>query len=205
MGQLVSPKRSRKMNIADTKFRAREMMSPQMGNLILAYIIYSLIMYGVSTITFGLAWLVVFGPLSLGMAGILLKVDRAETINFEEVFAGFNDFGRSLLAGVLTTLYIFLWSLLFLIPGIIAALSYSMTFFIMKENPQMSAEDAITASKNLMMGHKAELFELFISFIGWWILSMLSFGIALIYATPYYYCALTVFYQTLKHNQSKIS
>jgi len=190
------------MNHDDVKFRAREIMSSQMGNLILVFIIYSLLMSGVSTVTAGFAWIIVYGPLSLGIAGILLKVDRGENFSFEEVFSGFNDFGKSLLAGLLTSLFVFLWSLLLFIPGIMAALSYSMTFFIMSENPKMTAEEAISASKQLMMGHKNELFGLFISFIGWWLLSLVTFGVALIYVMPYFHCALTVFYQNLKHKQA---
>ncbi len=102
------------------------------------------------------------------------------------------------------SLYTFLWSLLLIVPGIIAALGYSMTFFILSENPRIGAQDALTASKNMMMGHKGELFGLFISFIGWWLLCLVTFGIALIYVLPYFDCALTVFYQNLKQNQGSL-
>ncbi|HPF08603.1 MAG TPA: DUF975 family protein [Candidatus Cloacimonadota bacterium] len=190
------------MSIEEIKQRAREMMSSQMGNLILVFLIYSLLISGLSSLSIGLAWLVVYGPLNVGIAGILFKLDRNESFNLEEMFHGFSDFSRTLTAGLLVILYSFLWGLLLIIPGIVALFSYSMTFFIMKENPQMTAQDAITASKNMMMGHKWELFSLFMSFIGWWILAILSFGLVLIYAQPYYYCALTVYYQNLKHGSN---
>jgi len=184
--------------------RAREMMSAQMGNLIIVFLIYVLILSGLSAFSIGLAGLVVYGPLSVGIAAILLKLDRGETFTVEELFSGFNDFNRTLVAGLLVSLYTFLWSLLLIVPGIIAALGYSMTFFIMSENPRIGAQDALTASKNMMMGHKGELFGLFISFIGWWLLCLVTFGIALIYVLPYFDCALTVFYQNLKQNQGSL-
>lgn len=187
------------MLFEEIKKRAREMMSAQMGNVILVYLIYILIMSGISSFTFGLAWIFVYGPLGLGLAGILLKLDRGESFLIEEMFAGFNDFSRSIMAGLLINLYIALWSLLLIVPGIVAGLSYSMTFYIMQENPQLSAMDAITASKNMMMGHKWDLFGLCLSFIGWWLLCIITFGLALIYVQPYFNCALTVFYQNLKH------
>jgi uncharacterized membrane protein len=190
------------MSFDEMKLRAREMMAPQMGNLILVFLLYMLITSGISSITIGIAWILVYGPLTLGIAGILLRLDRGETFTIEEMFAGFNDFGRPLLAGVLVSLYTFLWSLLLFIPGIVAALSYSMTFYIMQENPQMDANSAITASKNMMLGHKGELFGLLMSFIGWWLLSIVTFGLALIYVMPYFNCALTVFYQNLKQRRS---
>lgn len=189
------------MSFDEMKARAREMMSAQMGNLIIVFLIYVLILSGLSSFSIGLAWLVVYGPLSVGIAAILLKLDRGEVFNVEELFSGFNDFSRTLVAGLLVSLYTFLWSLLLIIPGIVAALSYSMTFFILSENPKLGAEDAITASKNMMMGHKGELFGLFFSFIGWWLLCLVTFGLALIYVLPYYECALTVFYQNLKQER----
>lgn len=192
------------MSFEEIKARAREMMSAQMGNLIIVFLIYVLILSGLSSFSIGLAWLVVYGPLSVGIAAILLKLDRGENITVEELFSGFNDFSRTLVAGLLVSLYTFLWSLLLIVPGIIAALGYSMTFFILSENPRIGAEEALTASKIMMMGHKGELFGLFISFIGWWLLCLVTFGIALIYVLPYYECALTVFYQNLKQEQGSL-
>jgi len=173
-----------------------------MGNLILVFLIYMLLLSGASSVTFGLAWLVVLGPLNLGLASVLLKLEQGDLFTFEELFSGFNDFSRSLVAGLLISLYTFLWSLLLVIPGIVAALSYSMTFFIMKEHPEMDASQAIEASKTMMMGHKWELFGLIFSFIGWWILCFITFGLAMIYVMPYVHCAIVVFYQNLKHGSS---
>jgi len=165
-------------------------------------LIYNLILSGISSFSLGFAWVLIYGPLSVGTAGVLLKLDRGETFTIDEMFSGFNDFGKNLLAGVLISFYTLLWSLLLFVPGIMAMLSYSMTFYILKENPELSAEAAITASKNLMMGHKWELFGLVASFLGWWLLSIVTFGLALIYVMPYFNSALTIYYQTLKHSKN---
>lgn len=186
------------MSYTEIKAHAREMMSAQMGNLILVFLIYGAIMSLSGSFSIGIIPILVLGPLNLGIAALLLKLQRGETIVVEELFSGFSDFSRSLTAGVLVSLFTFLWSLLLIIPGIIAALSYSLTYFILHENPQMTAAEAIDASKNMMMGHKSELFGLMLSFFAWWLLSFITFGLALIYVLPYYHSAFTVFYQNLK-------
>lgn len=192
------------MNFDDIKLRAKEMMSPQMGNLILVFLIYNFIFAVITSISMGFAWVLLFGPLGVGVASVLLKLDRGDRISVEELFSGFNDFGKNLQVGVLIALYTFLWAILLIIPGIVAMLSYSMSFFILQENPELSAEAAISASKKLMLGHKWELFALVMSFLWWWILCIITFGLALIYVMPYFSCALTIYYQNLKHGQKLV-
>ena len=188
------------MNSSQIRTEARRLMSTQMGMLILVLIIYSILMSFASSIVV-VGALLLSGPLSLGLSKVLLKVLDEEKISVEMLFSGFEDFSRSIIAGLLISLYVFLWSLLLFIPGIIAGFSYSMTFFIMEENPQLSASEAIEASKRMMYGHKWRLFDLWFSFIGWFLLCIFTFGIALIYVTPYFYTALTVFYADLKQLQ----
>ncbi|MCB5245358.1 MAG: DUF975 family protein [Candidatus Cloacimonadaceae bacterium] len=114
------------------------------------------------------------------------------------MFNGFQDFGRSLTAFLLMFVYILLWSLLLIIPGIIASISYSMTFFILAENPQMKAADALRLSKKMMQGHKTEYFMLMLSFIGWYLLSLLTLGIGFLFFNSYVTMASTIFYQQIK-------
>lgn len=189
------------MNSFQMRAEARRLMNTQMGMLILVLFVYGIMMsFANSVVVIGT--LLLSGPLSLGLAKVLLKVLDEEKIGIEMLFSGFEDFSRSFVAGLLISLYVFLWSLLLIIPGIIAAFSYSMTFYIMEENPQFSAQEAMEASKRMMYGHKWRLFDLWFSFIGWFILCLLSFGIALVYVTPYFSTALTVFYADLKQLQS---
>ena len=101
------------------------------------------------------------------------------------LFAPFKQYARTVGAVLLVFVYTLLWTLLLVIPGIIKAYSYSMTFYILRENPEMTAGDAITASQKMMDGHKMDLFLLSLSFIGWAILASITFGIGYLWLIPY--------------------
>ena len=114
------------------------------------------------------------------------------------LFAPFKQYARTVGAVLLVFVYTLLWTLLLVIPGIIKAYSYSMTFYILRENPEMTAGDAITASQKMMDGHKMDLFLLSLSFIGWAILASITFGIGYLWLIPYIYTAYASFYETRK-------
>lgn len=118
------------------------------------------------------------------------------------LFAPFKQYARTVGAVLLVFVYTLLWTLLLVIPGIIKAYSYSMTFYILRENPEMTAGDAITASQEMMDGHKMDLFLLSLSFIGWAILASITFGIGYLWLIPYIYTAYAAFYETLKKETS---
>lgn len=118
------------------------------------------------------------------------------------LFAPFKQYARTVGAVLLVFVYTLLWTLLLVIPGIIEAYSYSMTFYILRENPEMTAGDAITASQKMMDGHKMDLFLLSLSFIGWAILASITFGIGYLWLIPYIYTAYAAFYETLKKETS---
>ena len=118
------------------------------------------------------------------------------------LFAPFKQYARTVGAVLLVFVYTLLWTLLLVIPGIIKAYSYSMTFYILRENPEMTAGDAITASQKMMDGHKMALFLLSLSFIGWAILASITFGIGYLWLIPYIYTAYAAFYETLKKETS---
>ena len=103
-------------------------------------------------------------------------------------------FGTLLLRGV----YTFLWTLLLIVPGIVKSLSYAMTPFILKDNPKASYDKAIIYSMRLMQGHKMDLFVLYLSFIGWFILSCLTLGIGFVFLVPYCQMSLARFYEEVK-------
>ena len=118
------------------------------------------------------------------------------------LFAPFKQYARTVGAVLLVFVYTLLWTLLLVIPGIIKAYSYSMTFYILRENPEMTAGDAITASQKMMDGHKMDLFLLSLSFIGWAILASITFGIGYLWLIPFIYTAYAAFYETLKKETS---
>ena len=135
------------------------------------------------------------GVVQIGYAQYLLKQHDREITSVKDLFSKFDYFGQAFLQKFLRALFTFLWSLLFIIPGIIKSYSYAMTPFIMAENPNMTAKEAINTSKQLMDGHKWELFCLSFSFIGWYLLVLLTAGIGDIFLRPYVEAAFAAFYR----------
>jgi len=117
--------------------------------------------------------------------------------NIEQLFSCFSYFGRALLLRFLMALKIFLWSLLLIVPGIVAAYRYSMAPYLLAEHPEMSASEAIEQSKVMMSGNKGRLFCLQFSFIGWYLLAALTGGIGSFFLAPYTKAAGTAFYLDL--------
>lgn len=123
-----------------------------------------------------------------------------ESEKFETCMSvGFSNFGRNLGSILLMALMLCGWFLLFYIPGIIKAFSYAMTPYILADCPAVGAVDAITISRRMMNGHKWEYFVFILSFLGWNLLSALTFGIlSIFYVTPYEYTSLAGYYVELK-------
>lgn len=132
------------------------------------------------------------------LRAMALKATKNEEIEVSNIFDGFHNYKNVLMLSLLEGLYIFLWMLLFIIPGFIKAISYSMTHFILAENPDMRPSDAIRESEKLMYGHKWEFFVLQLSFLGWILLSVITLNISSIWSDPYFYTAQAEFYQAIK-------
>ena len=137
-----------------------------------------------------------------GIAAFYLSVVRAGDIQFSTLFSSsFEGFAKKLGTIWLQILYIFLWSLLFWIPGIVKSYSYAMTEYILLDNPELTANEAITKSREMMNGYKWKLFVLDLSFIGWRILCMiplLGTVLGLLYVNPYVAATRAQFYEELK-------
>ena len=137
-----------------------------------------------------------------GIAAFYLSVIRAGDIQFTTLFSSsFEGFAKKLGTMWLQILYIFLWSLLFWIPGLIKSYSYAMTEYILLDNPELTANEAITKSREMMDGYKWKLFVLELSFIGWRILCMipvLGTVLSLLYVNPYVTATRAQFYEELK-------
>lgn len=140
-------------------------------------------------------------PLAWGFYIYLLRIARKETPDVSSLFDGFKDYGRIFLTGLLVGLYTFLWTLLFIIPGIIKGYSYAMTNYILKDEPELRYNGAIEKSMKMMNGHKMSLFLLDLSFIGWYLLCILTLGLGLFLVYPYHYTARAHFYEELKQNE----
>lgn len=136
--------------------------------------------------------------LSIGLLNYLLKLVRGMNPTLNDLFNVKSIYLTAIVASILIGIYTFLWSLLLIIPGIIAAISYSMTFYILVDNPEMGFSEAISASKKMMNGHKMEFFIFQLSFIGWGILCALTCGILYIWVGPYILAATTLYYEKLR-------
>ncbi len=146
--------------------------------------------------------LLVGGPVTLGYAKFNLNLVDRKQAGVSDLFSEFGRFGQAVLLKLLRGLFVFLWSLLFVIPGIIAGYSYSMAHYIMLENPNMTATEAIAQSKELMDGNKWRLFCLGFSFIGWGLLCGLTpFGLGYLWLLPYQEASYAAFYREIKREK----
>lgn len=137
------------------------------------------------------------GVIRLGFCRFWLKMHDEEKPEINDLFSRFDRFSDGFLLSLLTNLYTLLWSLLFIIPGVIAGYSYAMAPYIMEENPNMKPREALQASKAMMNGHKMELFLLNLSFIGWILLCVLTLGIGDFWLIPYQEASHAAFYRNL--------
>jgi uncharacterized membrane protein len=185
---------------AEITARARAMLKGSWKLPILASAIFLTIILLLNCIPL-IGWigaLVISGPFTLGYCMAYLAFVRMRQMRLSQLFDGFPQFANAFIAYLLRIIFVILWTLLLIIPGIIAALGYSMTFFIMADNPGMEGLLAITKSKELMRGRKWKLFCLGCRFIGWFLLGILSLGIGFIWIVPYFQTSVTLFYEDLK-------
>lgn len=150
-----------------------------------------------SAIGLALLYFIIGGTIQLGYCVYLLKLYDGYTPSVGDIFSQFYRFSEGIVLHLLTSLYVFLWSLLFIIPGIVAAYRYAMAPYILAENPQMTAGEAITESKFLMDGNKMRLFLLDLSFFGWGLLSLVTVGVANLWINPYINLSYAIFYRQL--------
>ena len=193
------------MNRAELKSMAKEQIR---GNIGILFVV-TLVIAAVSGIASALLSLIpVVGSLlaiviatpafSLSIYRVYLALAKGVKPQAKDAFSGFDDFWAAFKVTFLVGLYTFLWSLLFVIPGIVKGISYSMAMYVLAENKGMSATECINASKEMTNGHKMDLFVLSLSFIGWMILGSITLGIAYIWITPYMQATFTNAYNSLK-------
>ena len=147
-----------------------------------------------------LASILLTGPLAMAVAAYFLDRVRARG-RYDEfgvlVDAAKNDFATNIIISVLIGLYTFFWSLLFIIPGIVKAISYSMAYYVKRDNPYLTASQAITESRRLMVGYKGKYFLLQLSFIGRYILGFFCLFVGILWVSSYHAAANAAFYENL--------
>jgi uncharacterized membrane protein len=185
---------------------SREALRGKWGIAILTFFIYALLTTTSGTMrTHGsyltissTLTLIIGGPLALGAAIFSLSISRGKEARLEVIFLGFNNFGTALVTYLLLLLYIFLWTLLLIVPGIIAALGYSLTFYILADDPNIKPQDALKKSKSMMDGYKEKLFYLSLRFLLLAILCILTLGIGFLWLIPYVHVTMAKFYDDVK-------
>jgi uncharacterized membrane protein len=181
---------------------AKESLKGKWGIAIGTFVVYIIIVTApqIIPIVGPIASLIITGPLVLGLAIFSLSISRNQDAKLEQIFQGFDNFGTALSAYLLMALFILLWMLLLIIPGIIAAISYSMTFYILVDDNSIKAMEAIDKSKKMMVGYKWKYFYLGLRFLGWALLCILTLGIGFLWLIPYMQVSMAKFYDDVKYN-----
>ena len=143
---------------------------------------------------------IIGSSVEIGICSFYIKLQRREDCGCNDLFAYFNIFGKALLLRLYIGLLIFAWSLLLIVPGIIAAYRYSMATYLLSQNRELGVCQAVALSKKMMDGHKGRLFCLDISFIGWYLLACLTFGLGMLFLTPYVLSARAAFFLDLQYH-----
>ncbi len=193
------------MNRAELKAKAKEQIKGKIGILFLITLIISVIsglaswILSMIPVVGSIAAAVIVTPaFSLSIVRVYLSLTAGAQPQVSDAFSGFDDFWAAFKVTFFVGLFTFLWSLLFVIPGIIKSISYSMSMYILAENKGKGALECINESKAMTEGHKMELFVLGLSFIGWYLLVAVTFGIAAIWVAPYMQATMTNAYNLLK-------
>lgn len=169
----------------------------------LMYIILSLVVSALFSPLGGVVSLLLL-PMAYSYAVAFLDDKRTgEGFKVEQLFDGYKDFLRIFGTTLLLNIYTFLWTLLLVIPGIIKSISYSQTYFVLKDNPELSFNSAIERSMAMMEGHKMQYFLLMLSFIGWLLLTILTCGIAALWVSPYMNATFAHYYEYVKEEYEK--
>jgi uncharacterized membrane protein len=206
------------------KNQARNALSNSWGSAVLVTLLYGIFNYLVPN---GIEWLlsggnmgpseptmpqvvsnilsILLAPLTIGFTWYFMELYNGDRTRWTRLFDPFDISNYLKMFGsvLLLWLYSFLWTLLFIVPGIIKSLAYSQTYFVMKDHPELSINQAITRSRELMNGYKWKYFLFGLSFIGWFILACITLGIGFLWLVPYYYMSCVAFYRHLTEGASK--
>ncbi len=181
---------------------ALDALKGKWGLAIGTYLVYMLIVGGIQVVPMigSIGSIVIAGPMALGVAMFTIKFSRKEEAKLDQIFDGFKNFGNAIGAYFLMALFILLWTILFVIPGIIAAISYSQVFYIIAEDDTIGPMDALKKSKKMMDGYKWKYFCLGLRFVGWALLCMITLGIGFLWLIPYMHVSFAKFYDDIKAN-----
>lgn len=191
-----------------TRHEIKTRAKAQLGNKIFGSIwmialaacfIFTVICGAAGSVIPGIGALIVIGPMTYGMDYVFLKQARdGQEMQLGDLFKGFtDDFGQTFLIGLLSNIFVMLWGLLLIIPGIVKSYAYSMAYYIKADHPDYNWKQCLDESQAMMLGHKGELFVQDLSFIGWLIVGSLCAGVGTLWVTPYMEASRAQFYESI--------
>ena len=199
------------MGRAELKERAKEKLKGKYGEVIKLLLVYFFIyiVAGIIIVILGLnedttdllsslAELIIGGFIYFGYMNFFLKISRNEEVTYKELFSKTSLFWHCIILSLLIGIFTLLWSLLFIIPGIIASINYSIAYYVALDNPNLGAREVLKKSKEIMNGHKMDYFILNLSFFGWAILGIFTFGLLYLWLIPYMQVTFANFYNEIK-------
>lgn len=169
-----------------------------------AILLSSIGVIGVLAFAYAVVALVLGSVVNLGYVRFNLNLVDGRPAQLSDLFSCFGQLGGAIVLRLLTSLFVLLWSLLLVIPGIVAAYRYAAAPYIMAEDPDCGAMEALNRSKAMMDGHKMELFVLDLSFIGWYILSAFTLGLGSLLLNPYTNAARAAFFRSLQNGPATV-
>lgn len=177
--------------------RAKERLAGNWGSAVVATLVYLVISAVAGSVYVG--ELLLYGPLCLGYILYITALFDTRTDNLNLLFSGFNRFVQTMVAGLLYAIAVSIGMALLIVPGIILMCGFSMTFFIMAEDPNISGVDALKASWNMARGYKWDIFCFGLRFLGWFLLCLLTCGIGLLWLYPYITASMLCYYRRLRY------
>ncbi len=180
------------------KAQAKEKIKGKVFTVFFALLVAGFVS-GLGSAAFGIGALITVPAMAVGMCVYLIAIWRHDEYEFSKIFRGFDNLGRNIGGYLLVQLFTALWSILFIIPGIVMGIAYSMTNYIMADT-DCPAGEAIRTSKEITRGYRWDIFVMFLSFIGWYFLGAVTLGLAYIYAVPYISVSFAGLYEELKKN-----
>ena len=192
------------MNLLNLMRESRAKLSPHWVIASLVCVLYGLLVgvpSGLNTYGELLSFLLA-GPLQLGIAIYFLNILSDRPASIENLIEGFKPLLKVILIYIIISIATAIGIVLLIIPGIIIALGFSMTYYILVENPELSIEESLKESWRLTNGYKMELFVLHLRFIPWYLLGLLCFGIGIFVVIPWHQLTLANYYNYLKQQQA---
>lgn len=141
-----------------------------------------------------------FAFVGVGLAFYLVNFITDKEYKFSDIFAFINDYVRIFVTTLLEALFIILYTIMLIVPGIIKCFGYSLVNYILADEKykDLKYKEVLDLSEKMMVGHKMDLFKLMLSYIGWFLLGIITLGIAIIYILPQYHVSIAKFLYDVK-------